>query len=70
MKFVLAILAVFVAVCLVPDGRSSSAAESETETLYTSHPCDTGRWYFETSDADSVTVECFHPDPPQDQDSK
>lgn len=68
MKFVLAILAVFVGISMVPDGRT--ATESETETLYTSHPCDTGRWYFATSDADSVTVECFHPDPPQDQDSK
>jgi hypothetical protein len=72
MKFVLAIFAVFFTICLVPDGRSSViAADPETETLYTSHPCETSRWYFETSDADSVTVKCYHPDPPQpDRDSE
>lgn len=64
MKFILAILAVFVAISMVPDGRT--ATESETETLYTSHTCDTGRWDFQTSDADSVTVQCFHPDPPSE----
>lgn len=69
MKFVLAILAVFVAICLVPDGRSA-ADDSYTETLYTSHPCETSRWYFTTSDADSVTVTCYKPDPPQAPDSE
>lgn len=67
MKFLLAIFALWFLICLVPDGRSTG--DSETETLYASHTCDGGHWYFETSDADSVTVNCYHPDPPADPDS-
>lgn len=65
MRFFLAILAIFMAICIVPDRWTSAAAEPETETLYTWHTCDSGRWYFETSDEDSVTVNCYHPDPSQ-----
>lgn len=63
------IFALWFLICLVPDGRTA-AADPEQETLYASHTCDTGRWYFETSDADSVTVNCYRPDPPQPSDEE
>lgn len=63
MRFLLAIFALWLLICLVPDGRTASS--EETQTLYASHTCDSGRWYFENSDADSVTVTCYTPDPPQ-----
>ncbi len=68
MRFILAVFVIWFAICLVPDGRSVTSADTETEQLYASHTCETGRWYFETSDADSVTVNCYHPDPPQPTD--
>lgn len=67
MKAALFAIAVFVSLwmCLVPDGRTlPQVNEPEQETLYASHHCESGRWYFETSDADSVTVACFPADPP------
>jgi hypothetical protein len=71
-RFLLAVFALWFLICLVPDGRTSAANQNhlseERQTLYAPHTCDSGRWFFETSDADSVTVSCYTPDAPQDPD--
>jgi hypothetical protein len=68
MRWLLVIFAIWFAICLVPDGRTVDHGRGDAyqETLYTSHTCESGRWYFENSDADSVTVNCYIPDPPPD----
>lgn len=57
------VLVLWVALCTVPDGRvdarSRAVSEPEVEQIFTSHRCATGRWYYENSDSDSVTVACY-----------
>lgn len=36
MRFILAVFVIWFAICLVPDGRSVTSADTETEQLY--HP--------------------------------
>jgi hypothetical protein len=66
MRFLAAIFVIWFAIVIFPERRSDPNAD--TVTIYAPYTCDTGRWYFETSDEDSVTVNCYHPDPPQAQD--
>jgi hypothetical protein len=64
MRFLLAIFAILVAVIVVPEHKHATG-EHETETLYASHSCANGHWYYVDSDADSVTVSCYLPDTPE-----
>ncbi|HZW05383.1 MAG TPA: hypothetical protein VFF58_00615 [Candidatus Nitrosotalea sp.] len=63
-RFILAVFAVFLALSLVPDGRSTAQVSGTyEETLYPSHTCPGGHnWYVESADSDSVTVACYTPD--------
>ena len=67
MRFLAAIFVIWLAIALTPEPRSDPSAD--TVTIYAPYTCDTGRWYFEISDADSVTVNCYHPDPPEPDES-
>ena len=66
MRFLAAIFAIWLAIVLFPDKPASESAD--TVTIYAPYTCDSGRWNFENSDADTVTVNCYHPDPPEPDD--
>jgi len=69
-RFVFAVMAVWLAICLVPENRTDYSTDAPTETLYPSHHCADGHsWQEISSDADSITVRCYSdPDPDEQQD--
>jgi hypothetical protein len=60
-RFILAILAAWIAICLVPDGRSVEArgGNEVTETVWMSRECTNSNWFLEKADDEQVTLGCY-----------
>lgn len=62
MRFVLAILAVWFAICLVPSPPPAPPPSME-EKVWLSRTCENSKWYLEDSDDQTATLACYEQPP-------
>jgi hypothetical protein len=57
LRFLAAVLVTYLAICLVPDGRSGS--HYVREKVWLSRTCPDSKWYLDEADDQTVTVVCY-----------